>query len=238
MFCRRVRRLPGLPRPKPSMKLLQVRRRVITLAATTIALAGASARADVIAISPAAFPAGSTLITFTGIAIGTEVNGLVVSGVQFSYSLGSGFVIVDGGPGITNNVSEPNLVWFGNPTGTLSLVLPSLQNLFGFGFAIPSTSPLANATTITLFNGATNVGSLSYNALPDPAFSGGFAGIQSTLAFNQVRLTFNPTTPGFVVDNIQFATVTATPEPATFALVFTGLVGLGLLRRRRSANSG
>jgi len=218
------------------MKLPQVRRRVITYAATTIALAGASARADVIAISPAAFPAGSTLITFTGLE-GADANGLVTGGVQFSYSLGSGFVVVDGGPGITNNVSEPNLVWFANPTGTLSLVLPALENLFGFGFAIPSTSPLANATTITLFNGATNVGSLSYNAIPDPAFSGGFAGIQSTLAFNRVQLTFNPTAAGFVVDNIQFAAVTATPEPATLALVFTGLVGLGLLRRRRVAIS-
>jgi len=42
---------------------------------------------------------------------------------------------------------------------------------------------------------------------------------------------------GFVVDNIQFAAVTATPEPATLALVFTGLVGLGVLRRRRVAIS-
>ena len=65
------------------MKLLQVRRRVITCAAMAIALGGGSARADVIAISPAAFPAGSALITFVGLPDGLEVNGLVFGGVQF-----------------------------------------------------------------------------------------------------------------------------------------------------------
>ena len=53
-------------------------------AAMTIALFGTAARADVIAISPAAFPGGSTLITFTGIADGVEVNGLVLDVFQFT----------------------------------------------------------------------------------------------------------------------------------------------------------
>jgi len=198
-----------------------------------IGLTGASARADVIAISAAAFPAGSPLITFAGAVDGTDVNGLVFGGVQFSYSLGAGQVVIDGGPVGNNNVTEPNIVSVGSPTGVLTMLLPSLQNLFGFGFALLSGSPVANATTITLFNNATNVGALSFNGVPDPLFTGGFAGIQSTLAFNRVQVTFNPIAPNWAVDNIRFANVSSVPEPATLGLVFTGLVGIGLLRRRR-----
>jgi len=210
---------------------------MITCAAMAIGLTGASARADVIAITAAAFPAGSSLIDFTGLVDGTDVNGLVFGGVQFSYSLGPGQVVIDGGPVGNTNVTAPNIVSIGNPTGVLTLLLPSLQNLFGFGFAVLSGVPVANATTITLFNNATNVGALSYNGIPDPIFAGGFAGIQSTLAFNRVQLTFSPIAPAWAVDNIRFAAVSAVPEPATLGLVFTGLVGIGLLRRRRRATS-
>jgi hypothetical protein len=88
---------------------------------------------------------------------------------------------------------------------------------------------------VSLFNGATNVGSRFYQAFPDPAFLGGFAGIQSTEAFDRVQLSFNPNAESFAVDNIRFANVsTVTPEPATLGLVLTGLVGIVAFRRRRA----
>ena len=68
------------------------------------------ARADVISVGPGAFPGGTVPITFTGLADGTEVNGLTVGGILFNYSLGNGHVIIDGGPGITNNVAPQNIV--------------------------------------------------------------------------------------------------------------------------------
>jgi len=49
---------------------------------------------------------GSTLTTFTGVADGTEVNGLTVNGILFNYSLGNGQVTIDGGPGTTNNIDR------------------------------------------------------------------------------------------------------------------------------------
>ncbi|MFN0104926.1 MAG: PEP-CTERM sorting domain-containing protein [Bryobacteraceae bacterium] len=200
----------------------------------SIALSEFRADASVIAVGPGAFPAGSTLITFTGLADGTEVNGLSVGGVLFSYSLGNGMVIIDGGPGITNNVAPPNIVSIGNPGGVLTLTLPGFFDTFGDGYAILNTVAVLNATTINLFSGATNVGSLSYNGVPDPTFTGGFAGIQSTIPFNRVAITFNAAAaPAFALDNIRIASVSAIPEPSTVLLILSGVAGLLWVQRRK-----
>jgi len=187
----------------------------------------------VIPVAAAAFGPGSSLTTFTGLVDGTEANGLVVDGLTFQYSLGNGAVVIDGGPGSTNNVAPPNIVSVGNPSGILTILLPSLVDTFGYGFALLTTTPVGSATTISLFNDATAVGSLSVAGSPDPVFSGGFAGIQSTLAFNRVQATFNTAAaPAFAVDNIRTARVVTVTEPATALLIGMGVGGLARRRRR------
>ena len=59
------------------------------------------AAGSTISVGVAIFGPGSTLTTFTGLPDGTEVSGLTVSGIQFSYSLGLGQLVIDGGPGVT-----------------------------------------------------------------------------------------------------------------------------------------
>jgi hypothetical protein len=87
------------------------------------------------------------------------------------------------------------------------------------------------ATTITLFSGATNIGSLSYTAVRDPNYSGGFAGIQSTIPFDSVRVEFNATMAHiWVIDNVTFNSA-GIPESSTVILIGFGFIVLGCLRR-------
>jgi PEP-CTERM motif-containing protein len=195
------------------------------------------ALASVMAIGPGAFPSGSLLIDFTGLANGTEVNGLSVGGVGFTYTVGgiptNGAVIIDGGPGTTNNISPPNIVSVGNNTGILAMTLPGPTTLFGYGYAILASGTVPNATTISLLSGSTPVGSLSYLGTPDPNFTGGFAGIQSTIPFDVVDVTFNSSAaPAFALDNVRVAN-TAVPEPTTLLLLVSGM-GLFLLCQLRN----
>jgi hypothetical protein len=153
--------------------------------------------------------------------------------VLFNYSLGNGAVVIDGGPGVTNNIDPPNIVSIGNNTGVLTLMLGGSFDTFGYGYAVLNTAPVVNATAITLFSGAANVGTLSYNGVPDPGFAGGFAGIQSTIPFDRVQLTFNSTAaPAFALDNIRLATATAIPEPSGVVLILSGAVALWWRRRK------
>ena len=190
--------------------------------------------ASVMPVGPGAFPPGSLLIDFTGLAFGTEVNGLSVDGVRFTYTVGgiptNGAVIIDGGPGITNNISPPNIVSIGNNTGTLAMTLPGPTTLLGYGYAILNGGTVPNATTISLFSGGMPVGSLSYLGIPDPTFTGGFAGIESTIPFDVVDVTFNSAVaPAFALDNVRVAN-SAVPEPTTLFLLASGM-GLFLLRQ-------
>ena len=200
-----------------------------------IVLWASNAPGSTISVGNGAFGPGSTLTTFTGLADGTEVNGLTVNGILFNYSLGNGQVTIDGGPGTTNNIAPPNIVSVGNNTGVLSMTLPSFVDTFGYGYAVLSTGAVTAATTISLFSGATPVGALAYNGVPDPTFSGGFAGIESTIPFNSVRVTFNSVAaPAFALDNIRTATTAApVPEPSTMLLVGAGIAGYLFVRRTR-----
>jgi hypothetical protein len=200
-----------------------------------IVLSASNALGSTMSVGIDAFGPGSTLTTFTGLANGTEVNGLTVNGILFNYSLGNGQVQIGIGPGTTNNMAPPNVVSVGTNTGVLSMTLPSFVDTVGYGYAEQSTGAVTAATTISLFSGATPVGALSYNGVPDPLFTGGFAGIESTIPFNSVRVTFNSVAaPAFALDNIRTATTTVpVPEPSTMLLLGAGITVLVVFRRTR-----
>jgi len=68
-----------------------------------------------------------------------------------------------------------------------------------------------------------------------PTFAGGFAGIESTIPFNSVRVTFNGVAaPAFALDNIRTATTNVpVPEPSTMLLRETGITVFLFFRRTR-----
>ena len=214
----------------------------LVIVCTLVAVPRASA--SLITVGIGAFPMGSTLTTFTGLALGTEINGLMVDpavgpggAILFEYSLGNGRVSVNVGPNTTNNINQPAIV--SNPgannSGVLTMTFPSLVDLFGYGYALQGTGTILNGTTLSLFDGATPVGSLSFNAMPDLVVPGGFAGIRSTIPFNRVEVTFNSVSAAaFALDNIRRGpTVAAVPEPTTFVLLGTGTLSMMIRARAR-----
>jgi hypothetical protein len=141
-------------------------------------------------IGPLDFDSNATVIDFSGLADGTEANGLTIDGLLFQItkngSFTNGIVVIDGGPGITGNITPPNLRSLSSPNGVALIIsLPNLVTQFGYGYALNADVSISSATTIELFAGSTPVGSISFNGLPDPTFTGGFAGAASDTPFDR-----------------------------------------------------
>jgi hypothetical protein len=210
------------------------------LLAALLVFGAAPSSAAVSPVGIGAFGAGSLLIDFNapGLFDTQEVNGLSTGGLGFSFSLGNELVSLSVVPGPTSNTTPLNMVsdiGISN-AGVLTVTLPELSSLFGFGYAILATNVGNASVTVTLFNGASNVGALSFTALPDPLvppFFGGFAGLQSTLPFNRTELRFSGA-QAWAADDLR---VTPVPEPSQWALLLAGVAILGGLAQRRNGRT-
>jgi hypothetical protein len=79
------------------------------------------------------------------------------------------------------------------------------------------------ATTTELFADATPIGSLSFTGIPDPVFTGGFAGVASDTPFDRAVLTFSDVGDAFAVDNVTFSANKASDEGQTLILLSGGV---------------
>jgi len=186
------------------------------------------AQANLISVTS---PFGPPNVTFSGLPSAAPLNGLAINGFTFSETISNTFVRV-GGPGNTNDITQPSALGNANPAGEIiTVAMPSMTSEFGFGYAILAGGVVPNAVTISLFNNATDLGSLSYTGSPDPTFPGGFAGIESSNAFNIAEITFNPKAAAYDFDNI--TAIKAIPEPVTLSIFGTGLAAALATRRRK-----
>ncbi|HEX8678479.1 MAG TPA: hypothetical protein VF683_00855 [Chthoniobacterales bacterium] len=177
-------------------------------------------------------------MTFSEVPNFTSLNGLSINGFTFTENTPMSFTASSAfGPNPSNNISGDRAVSsLGSiPAGyVLSVALSNPALSFGFGFALQGGSSMANAVTLTLFNGATNLGSIAFAGSPDPNFIGGFAALGNDAFFNRVEITFNPSFTGFAVDN--FAARNQVPETGSTLLMLLAsagsLVVLSSFRRR------
>ena len=158
-------------------------------------LAASFSHAALTPIGPLDF-ADATVLDFSALADNTEANGLIVDGVLFQATKNGSstneVVIVDGGPGTTGNITPPNLVSLSDLNAiTLIVSLLNLAIQFGYGYALNAAVSIPVATTIELFAGSAPVGSISFTGIPDPIFTGGYAGVASDTPFDRAVLTFS-----------------------------------------------
>jgi hypothetical protein len=156
----------------------------------------------------------------------------------FATSAGGTVVDVSSPPGEVFRRDEGVDVTAGFATGTPLLFevneaepvqLTWSSAVFGVGAEIAESVPRDFVATLTVFNGATILGTVSAAGGDGPVFLGALTDLPIT------RVRFSTVGPdgvvdaGFLLGALQLVSV---PEPSTALLLLAGLVGLALMRRR------
>ena len=199
-----------------------MKRSLLVIALLGTALAAGTASATI--IGPGDF-VSPTLIDFNGAPsgpIGSFYSGLGVTFAHLdggnSYDTGTGAGV---SPTATNFFTEP-----GYPDGVATF--STLVTRVGFYI----TTNDGDDTTVYAYNGVTLVGSEFFNTFGGGA-GGSFAGIEFLSGFDRIVIDTTATVNGaFAIDDFRFEG-TAVPEPASLALVVTGLFAAVGARRRR-----
>jgi len=174
------------------------------------------------------FSGSQSVIDFNNIplegAINSQYSG---SGVNFSGLLG----LTNSGDTHLFNGSTIASTWnysLGQNIGlTWSATFDSVQNLVGFY----SETNASDDVTISAFLGANLIESINFQN-PNGTIAD-FIGINNSAGFDRIQVTTASNNNGFfAMDDFSYQ-VSAVPEPATYALLLSGLGLVGFMARRR-----
>lgn len=154
----------------------------------------------------------------------------------------SGNITLDNADGVGTGGDNTGSHGYSNFTGALTgdeyvlngdenfnLIFSSQQTAFAMDYVDTS---IASTFNLTFFDGASNVGSTSF--VTSSFGTAEFIGFTSTVAFDRVEIREDDGTNN-TDEFFQFYSAEAISEPGSLAVFGLGLLGLGYMRRRKTA---